>query len=119
VLVEILLNEGRTEMHVDLHQRFVTDAFEAVHLASLDDENVSGAGLEFFSIDIPDPATFPHELNFVVRMAVWSRPPTGQSVQQEYRDRNIAVVGPDEMVRAPFERQVCLARAMHSACTRV
>jgi len=35
----------------------------------LDDENVTGSGFELLPVHGPETATFPHELDLVVRMA--------------------------------------------------
>ena len=54
-LTEILLDERRAHVHVELHERFFADALEAVHLTSLDDEDVPGAvvdGPAIFNADL-------------------------------------------------------------------
>jgi hypothetical protein len=111
--LQVFLNESRAEMHIDLDQRLISDALEAVNLARFDDEDVAGAGLEFLSVDVPDAAAFANELNFIVRMAMWTGSTPGLSAQEKDRDIDIAVVGTDEVMRAPLERQVCLTGAMH------
>jgi hypothetical protein len=40
-------------MDVELHERRVADAAEAVHLAGLDDQDVAGAHLEGAAVDDP------------------------------------------------------------------
>lgn len=69
------MHETRTEMYVELDQGRVTDAAEAMDLPGLDDENVTCTGFEFLSVDRPETASFPHELDFVVRMAMRPGPP--------------------------------------------
>ena len=41
-------------MDIDLHERRLTDAPEAMDLPGLDDENVTRAGLEFLPADSPE-----------------------------------------------------------------
>ena len=41
---QILLHEARAEMHIELDERSVTNAAEAVDLTGLDDENVTRSG---------------------------------------------------------------------------
>jgi hypothetical protein len=60
-------------MYVELDERRVTDAAEAVNLTGLDDENVPCSGCEFLSVDGPETAAFPHELDFVVRVTMGPR----------------------------------------------
>lgn len=57
-------------MHIQLHERRVTNAAEAMDLSGLDDKNVAGPGFEFLAVYGPETAAFPHELNFVVRMTM-------------------------------------------------
>jgi hypothetical protein len=60
-------------MYVDLHERRVPDAPEAVNLAGLDHENVTWTSLEFLPVHVVQSAAFPDELNFVIRMPVRPR----------------------------------------------
>ena len=73
-LGQVLLNETRTEVDIQLNERLVADALEAVNLASLDDENVARAGLELLAIHCLQAATSLNELDLVVRMPMrsWS-----------------------------------------------
>jgi hypothetical protein len=102
-------------MDIELDQGPVTDAAEAVDLTGLDDEDVTRSGFEFLSVDGPETAAFPHELNFVVRMAMGAGTTPGEGAEQKYGDVHIAVVGPDEVVRAALKWQVLLANAVHPA----
>src|SRR4051812_17805290 len=54
MLRQVLLNEARAEMDVQLDQRFRSNAFKAVDLARLDHQDVTRAGLEF--LPVHDPA---------------------------------------------------------------
>src|SRR5690606_27943091 len=53
---QVLLDERRAQVHVELDQRPVPDAPEAVHLARLDDEDVARAGLELLAVHRPQAA---------------------------------------------------------------
>src|SRR5215207_6519039 len=106
---EVLLDEARTEMHVDLNQRFVADAVERVYFAGLDHQHVAAAGLELLSIDRPGSAPRSDELDLVVRMPMRTGPLPRQSVKQEDGHGDVALVGADELVRASDEREVLLA----------
>jgi len=100
-------------MHIELDEGSVTNAAEAVDLTGLDDEDVSRPGFEFLSVDGPEAAAFPHELNFVVRMTMGSRTTSRESAEEEHGDVHIAVVGPNEVVRAAMKWQVLLTHAVH------
>jgi hypothetical protein len=93
-------------MYIELDQGRVANAAEAVDLAGLDDENVARPGFEFLSIDGPETPAFPHELDFIIRMTMGSR-----------ATPHVAVIGPDELVRASLKRQVLLTKAVHPADT--
>src|SRR5262245_43097177 len=100
-------------MDVDLHERLVADALELVNLARLDHENVPCPGLELRAVDDVAPAPRSHELDFVVWMTVRAWTATRERVEQEHGHVHVAVVGADEMVRAPLERQIFLANTVH------
>jgi hypothetical protein len=112
-LAQVLLNEPRTEMDVDLNERFVTNAVKAVDLSRLYDENVTRAGLELLAVDRPETAAFSHELDFVVRMTMRARTTAGEGSKEEYGDIHVAIVGANELVRAALEGQILLANAIH------
>jgi len=57
-------------MNVHLDQRGIPDGFEAVNLASLDDENVPSATFKSLPIDGPYSAAFPDKLDLIVGMAM-------------------------------------------------
>ena len=64
-------------MHVNLDERRIADALEAVNLARLDNQDVAGAGFELVAVHVPQSPAFTYELNFVVRVTVRSGPATG------------------------------------------
>jgi hypothetical protein len=100
-------------MNIELNERFFTDALEAVNLAGLDDENVASPRLEFFSIDCPTTASRLDELDLVVGMAMRTGPASGLAIEEKDGHANVAVVGANEMVRAPLEGQVFLTDSIH------
>ncbi len=83
VLAQVLLNESRTQVNVDLHQRRVADAAKSVDLAGLDDENVAGAGLELLAVDGPEPPPLPEKLDFIVRMAMRAGARPGRALRRK------------------------------------
>lgn len=95
-LGQVLLNESRAQVYVQLDERFIADAAEAVNLPRLDDENVAGPGLEFFFIHDPDAAAFPNELDFVVRMDMGAGTIAGRRPKDECRDADVTVYGPNK-----------------------
>jgi hypothetical protein len=101
-------------MYIELDQRPVTDAAEAVDLPGFDHEDVAGTSLELLSVDGPETAPFPHELDFVVRMAMRSWPAPRQGAEEEDGDVHVAVVGTDELMGAALKRQVLLTDTVHS-----
>ena len=76
-LLEILLNESRAHVHVELHERLVSNRLEAVHLARLDDEYVTGTCLELIAVHRVAAATLANELDLVVGMTMRSGPRPG------------------------------------------
>jgi hypothetical protein len=105
----------RTEMYIDLDERRVANAAEAVDLTGLDDENVTGAGLEFLPVDDPEAPALPHELNFIVRMTMGPGTTPWEGVEEEDGDIDVAVLGSDEVVRAALKWQVLLPDTVHPA----
>src|SRR5947208_16163063 len=81
----------------------------------LDDENVTGSGFELLPVHGPETATFPHELDLVVRMAMRPGPPPRERAEQEHGDIH-AVIGSDKVMRAALEWQVLLTDTAHPAC---
>jgi hypothetical protein len=100
-------------MHIELNQGRVTNAAEAVDLTRFDDEDVTCASFEFLSIDSPEPAPFPHELDFIVRMTMGPGATPREGAEEEYGDIHVAVIGPNELVRTTLKRQVLLTNAVH------
>ena len=113
-LGQVLLNEPGTEVDVHLDQRLVPDALEAVDLAGLDDQDVSGPRLELLSIDDIAAPPFSDELNLIIRMAMGTWPPAGVRPEQEHRDVDVALVRSDELMRAALEGEILLPNAMHA-----
>ena len=79
------MHESRAEMYIHLDEGRVTDAAEAVDLPGLDDENVTGSGFELLPVHGPETATFPHELDLVVRMAMGSGTPPASPMKRSSR----------------------------------
>jgi hypothetical protein len=100
-------------VHVDLNQRRIAYALEAVDLSSLDDEDVSGTGLELPTVHVIERPPLPHELHLVVRVPMWPRAATGGSGEEESGDVDVPIVGPDEVMRAAVKGQVFLANMVH------
>src|SRR5215471_16982252 len=100
-------------MDVELHQRFIADRGEAVHLAGFDHEHVSGTRLEGLALDRPTAAASLNELDLVVRMSVRPGAATGVATEQEHGGAYVAVVGAYEPVCAPTEGQLVLSESKH------
>jgi len=107
------LHESRAEMYIHLDEGRVTDAAEAVDLPGLDDENVTGSGFELLPVHGPETATFPHELDLVVRMAMGSGTTPGESAEEEHGDTHVPLIGSDEVMRAALKWQVLLTDTVH------
>jgi hypothetical protein len=73
-------------------------------LPRLDDENVTGASLEFLPIDRPEAPAFPDELDFIVGMTMGPGATPRQGAEEEGGDIDVAVLSPNELVRAPLKR---------------
>jgi hypothetical protein len=84
-------------------------------LAGLDHQNVTGAGLELLSVHGPEAAAFSHELDFIVGMAMRPGATPGGRAEEEHGDVDVAVIGPDELVRAALKGQIFLPDTMHTA----
>jgi hypothetical protein len=104
-------------MDVELDEWRVANAAEAMYLSSLDDKDVTRAGLEFLAVDGPEAAALPHELDLIVGMSVGPGTASGKGAEEEHGDVHVAVIGPDELVRAAPKWQVLLADAVHPADT--
>jgi len=101
-------------MHVNLDERRIADALEAVDLARLDNQNVAGAGFEFVAVHVPQSPAFTYELNFVVRVTVRSGPPARRRAEKVDRNIDVAMIGADKLMRAALKRQILLASPMHA-----
>ena len=99
------MHESRAEMYIHLDEGRVP---------GLDDENVTGSGFELLPVHGPETATLPHELDLVVRMAMGSGTPPGESAEQKHGDIH-AVIGSDKVMRAALEWQVLLTDTVHFA----
>jgi len=100
-------------MDIELHEWPVADATKAVHLASLDHENVSGTRLERLSVHRVLAAPLTDELNLIVGMAVRSWAAARLPVEEKHGDASIPLVRADELVRASPEGKILLTNAMH------
>jgi hypothetical protein len=106
----------RAEMYINLDEGRVANAAEAMDLPRLDDKNVTSTGFEFLSVDGPEAPAFPDELDFIIRMTMGPGATPGERAEQEGGDVDVAVLGPDEVVRATLKRQVLLADTVHPTC---
>jgi hypothetical protein len=88
-------------------------------LPGLEHEDVTGARFKFLSVDGPEAPSFSHELDFIVRMAMGPGATPRQGSEEEYGDIYVAVIGPDELMRAALEGQVLLTNAIHPAVAPV
>jgi len=93
-------------MYIQLDERRVTDAAEAMDLPGLHDKNVTGACLELLSVNGPETATVADKLDLIVRMSMGSWATSRKTAEEEHGGVDVSVIGPDEMVRAPFEHRV-------------
>jgi len=107
-----MLDEPRAQVDVKLHE-WTFRAGEAVHLARLDHQDVPRSSLELLPVDRPDPLPLLDELNFIVRMEVRLWTGAGHAVEQEDGDVHIALISPDEVVRAPSEWQCASLNSQH------
>src|SRR6478736_4750218 len=110
---EILLNESGTQVNVELHERLIDDRGEGVYLARLDHEHVAGARLEDLPRHRPAAAARLDELELVVRMTVRPGPSASFAAEEEHGHADVAVVGANEVVRAPTKGQLGLSESKH------
>jgi hypothetical protein len=115
-MLQILLNELRAEMDIELHERDIAGVLEAVNLAGFDHKDVPRAGFELLAVDDPCPAAFLNELHFVVRMAMRSR----SSVRQP-RNRNAdtftsPLSAPTKLYELPRSGRSCCRNFHMRAC---
>ena len=71
-------------MHIQLDQRRITNATEAMDFPGFYDQDVTRAGLELLAINRPKTTTFGDELDFIVRMSVRPGPTPGLAVEEEH-----------------------------------
>jgi hypothetical protein len=111
-LSQVLLDERRTQVNIQLHEWLLANAREGMDLARLDDEDVAGAGLERLAIHGPPSAARLDELDLVVGMPVRTRTAARLPIEEIHADAR-AMVGAHEAVRAAGVRQVLLAESEH------
>jgi len=107
--LQVLLDEARTEVNVDLYQRRVTKRLETMDLARLNDKDISRAALEGFAVDRPHSAAFTNKLNLVIGVPVRARPRTRLSMKQEHRNARVSLLSSNKLMRATNKRQILLA----------
>jgi hypothetical protein len=100
-------------MYIELDERRLANAAEAMDLPGLDDENVTGARFEFLSVDGPEAPAFPDELDFIVRMTMGPWATSGEGAEEEDGDIDVPVFGSNELVRAALKWQVLLTDTIH------
>jgi hypothetical protein len=100
-------------VHVQLVEG--ADIAEPMNLPRFNNKDVPGAGFEFLAVDCPKSSPFPDELDLIIWMTMGSGALSRESVEEELGDIDVAVVGPDELVRAALKWQVMLANAVHFA----
>src|SRR6516164_351595 len=111
--LQVLLDEARTEVNVDLYQRRVTKRLETMDLARLNDKDISRAALEGFAVDRPHSPAFTNKLNLVIGVPVRARPRTRPSMKQEHRNARVSLLSSNKLMRATNKRQILLAHVMH------
>jgi len=79
-------------------------------------KTVTGSGFELLPVHGPETATLSHELDLVVRMAMGSGTPPGESAEEEHGDTYVPLIGSDEVMRAALKWQVLLTDPVHPAC---
>ena len=94
-------------MDIDLDQRRVANAAEAVDLAGLDDENVTGAGLEFLPIDGPEASALPDELDFIVRMTMGTGAAPGRALSRKTETLTSPFSAPTKWWELPSKGRSC------------
>src|SRR5688572_26568035 len=85
LFAEILLDERRAQMYVQLYQRNVANRGEAVNFAGADHQHVARAGFERDAIDRPAATTALDELNLIVRVPVRARSTPWGPVEEIHR----------------------------------
>lgn len=100
-------------MNVDLDQWRVAGRFEAVDFAGLDDKNVAGPPLEGLFVDRPSALAFADELDFIVRMAMRTRPRARFPVVKKHGNGGAPLLNSDKLMGAADKRKIFLSHAMH------
>ena len=111
--LQVLLDEARTEVNVELYQRRITNRLEAMDLTGLDDKDISRAALEGFAVHRPHSPAFSDKLDLVIRVSVRTRARTGLPMEQEHRNAGIALLNSNKLMRTTDKRQILLAYVMH------
>src|SRR6266481_195609 len=111
--LQVLLDEARIEVNVDLYQWRITDCLEAMNLTGLDDKDVSRAALEGLAVDGPHSAAFTDELDLVIRVPVRTRSRTGLPMEQEHRNTGVALLRSNKLMRTTNKWQILLAHVMY------
>src|SRR5882762_436543 len=111
--LQVLLDEARIEVNVELHQRRITNRLEAMNLTGLDDKDISRAALEGLAVDGPHSPALTDELDLVIRVPVRTRSRTGLPVEEEHRNTRVALLGSNKLMRTTNKRQILLAHVMH------
>ena len=98
ILWQVLLNETRTQMDINLDEGRVSDATKAMDLPGLDHENIAGDCFEFLALDVIKAPPLPDELDFIVRMTMGTGtfPRKGAEKKGGYVD--IAVLGANKVM---------------------
>ena len=111
--LQVLLDEARIQVNVDLHQRRITDRLEAMDLTGLDDKDISRAALEGLAVYGPHSPAFTDELDLVIGMPVRTRPRSGLPMEQEHRNTSVALLSSDKLVRTTNKGQTLLMHVKH------
>jgi hypothetical protein len=106
------MDEPRTEVNVELHQRRITNSLDAINLTGLDDKDISGAALEALAVNGPYSPAFTDELDLVIWVPVRTRSRTGLPMEQEHRNTGVALLSSDKLMRTTNKGQILLAHVM-------
>src|SRR5262245_13368646 len=97
-MCQILLNEPRADVNVELHERLVADICKTVNFASFHDENVARSCLACFAVADPPAAPLLDECDFVVWMPMRAWPATRRRIDEIHRHRDVALIRPHELM---------------------
>jgi hypothetical protein len=84
-----------------------------VYLSGLNDKDVTGLALEGLSVDGPDSSPLANELDFIIGMAMRTRPGTRFALEQEYRNAGVALLGSHKLMGAAYKWEILLPHMMH------